>query len=33
MQPNALLMDEAAISRALGRVSLEILERNKGAET
>ncbi|MBQ1942200.1 MAG: bifunctional pyr operon transcriptional regulator/uracil phosphoribosyltransferase PyrR [Clostridia bacterium] len=32
MQPNALLMDEAAISRALVRVSHEILERNKGAE-
>ena len=32
MTPKALLMDEAAISRALVRVSHEILERNKGAD-
>lgn len=32
MQPKAVLMDEEAISRALTRISHEIIEKNKGAE-
>lgn len=32
MHPKAVLMDEEAISRALTRISHEIIEKNKGAE-
>ena len=32
MEGKALIMDEKAMSRAINRISYEIIERNKGSE-